>query len=209
MGIRDWWQDRQQTKEIERSMEVRRGKAKVRKHIQKQKGMSKKLWNLGKRALMLEDPQQFHTIGKQYLWTLEDVRRWERYLLAFESIEARRDQARAMSEFMGAVRAMSTSMMASANPKALAKTQRDLEKGIAQAQNMEQVLDLMMEMTDETIFSMEEVEDEELDTSIKELERAMGSEQDREIAEQVADTSLDARIAAGLKQIEEQMSKNK
>ncbi len=211
MGVVSWWRDRQRTREIERDMQARRGKVQIQRHISAQRRMSSKLWQMGKRALQLGDRRQFASIGRQYLWTLEDVKRWERYLLAFESIEARRDQARSMAEFMRSIQAMSRSMMANASPEALASTQKDLELGIARAQNMEQMLDYMMDMTDETVFSFEEAGEEEQERAIAELEREMQAEATAEgsqTAEAGAGDVLDARIAEGLKAIENEMRRD-
>jgi len=203
MSVFDWFERRRQTKEIERDMQARRGKAQIRRHIEQQKKMSRKLWDLGKRAIQLGDQRQFRQIGKHYLWTQEDIKRWERYLLAFETIEARRDQARSMAEFMRSIKAMSQSMLANASPKAIAETQRDLEMGIARAQNLEQTLDYLMDVTDETIFAMEEMSDEGLEASFQEIQRAMAEEAERE-----ATDAFDERIEAGLRRIEEAMRKD-
>jgi len=208
MGILNWWQERQRTKEIERDMQARRGKAQIRRHINNQKKMSTKLWDMGKRALALGDKRQFVSIGKQYMWTLEDIKRWDRYLLAFESIEARRDQARSMAEFMRSIQAMSKSVLANASPKAIAETQKDLELAIARAQNLEQMMDYMMDMTDETVFAFEEMSEEEVNEAFRELEREMEREVVAEGEQATADEALDTRIAEGLRRIEQEMRKD-
>ncbi len=199
------WENRKQEREIERDLEARRGKMQIQRHIKKQRDMSKKLWELGKRALALDDTRQFEQIGKQYLWTLQDVKRWERYLLTFEAIEARRDQVKSTSEFMRSVQAMSKSMLANAKPADIAKMQRDLEMGLARAQNLEQTFDYLMEMTDETVFAMDTAEDTELATSLQELGKTMNQEGESSVASE----ELDPRIAEGLKKIEEEMKKSK
>jgi hypothetical protein len=194
----DFIEERRREKEIERDMQARRGKMQIQRHINNQKKMSTKLWEMGKRAMELGDKRQFTSIGKQYLWTLEDVKRWERYLLAFESIEARRDQARSMSEFMKSVNAMSKSMMANSNP----------EVGLARAQNLEQMLDYMMDMTDETIFNTEMLGEDEQNDAIKALEQEMKRETAVEGEKETAQDSVDSRIADGLKAIEQEMRKD-
>ena len=189
-------------------MQARRGKAQIRSHINNQKKMSAKLGDMGKRALALGDRRQFVSIGKQYLWTLEDIKRWDRYLLAFESIEARRDQARSMAEFMRSIQAMSKSVLANASPKAIAETQKDLELAIARAQNLEQMMDYMMDMTDETVFAFEEMSEEEMQGAFRELEREMEGEVAAGDERATADEALDARIEEGLRQIEAEMRKD-
>ncbi len=196
-------ENRKQEKEIEREMQARRGKMQVQRHIKKQQEMAKKLWDLGKRAMLLGDEKQFQQIGKQYLWTLSDVKRWERYLVTFEAIEARRDQAKSVAEFMGSVSAMSKSMLAGAKPAEMAKTQREVELALAKAQNLEQTMDYLMEATDQSVFSIDELSDMDMYSSFKEMEKAMKAE--AEATPPSAD--LDARINEGLKKIEEEMKK--
>lgn len=204
MGVFSWWENRRRAKEMERDLQARRGKAQIRRHIKQQKDMANKLWNLGKRALQLGDRRQFRQIAKHYLWTLEDIKRWERFLVTFETIEARRDQARSMAEFMRSVQAMSQSILANASPKALAEMQRDLDMSIARAQDLEQTLDYLMEMTEETVFTMAEMSDEEAESALRELERAMTEEREPGAP---AEEELDARIEEGLRQIEAEMRK--
>ncbi|MCL5952613.1 MAG: hypothetical protein M1132_12995 [Chloroflexi bacterium] len=198
-----FFEERRREKEIERDLQARRGKIQVQRHMNKQREMAKKLWQLGKRATALGETRQFQQIGKQYLWTLEDIKRWERYLLAYEAIEARRDQAKSVAEFMTSVQAMSKSMTAHANPAEFAKTQRQLELALARAQNLEQTMDYLMEATDETVFSSDELSDSDLETSLKEMEKTMKQEAESGSS----DTEVDSRIAEGLKKIEEEMKK--
>lgn len=206
MGVLDWFENRRRTREIERDMEARRGKIQVRRHIDRQKQMAKKLYQLGRRALQLGDERQFQVLGKQYLWTLQEIKRGERFLLTIEAIEARRDQARAIAEFLNSVQAMSKSILAVSDPKRLAQHQRELELAIARAEDMEQRLDLILEMTDETVFASE-MPDEELARSLKELEHEMLQAEATDEAG-TAEEELDSRIEAALRRIEEQMRKD-
>jgi hypothetical protein len=47
----------------EREMQARRGKMQVQRHIKKQQDMSKKLWDLAKRAMVLGEERQFQQLG--------------------------------------------------------------------------------------------------------------------------------------------------
>jgi len=199
MGIRGWLDQRRQAREIERRIQARRGKAQIQRHIRNQEKSAQKLWELGKQALQLGDNRQFRQIGKHYLWTLQDTERWKRYLISFEAMEARRDQVRSMRVFMESIHAMSQSMLTSVSPKAMAETERDLELGIARAQNLEETLSYMMDMADETIFGMEEVSDEDF----SEIQREMSAEAEAEEGE-----AFDQRIEAGLRRIREEMRKD-
>jgi len=76
------FEGRRQTREIQRELQFRKGKARVNGYIQKCQQSRKKYWELGKKALKLGDKRQFQQIAKAYQWTLEQLNRWERYLLA-------------------------------------------------------------------------------------------------------------------------------
>lgn len=210
MGILDWMEQRRREKEIRRSIEARQGKVRIKRHIANQRRAAEKLREFMKRALRLGNEKQFHSSATQYLWTLDDIRRWENNLLVFESIEARRDQARATAEFLGSVQAMSKSILVSANPAAMAKTQRELEQALGRAQSFEQMLDMMMEMTEESVFAMEDFEGESIDESIKALEKELRTEVATTAAgEAESDAELEKRIEEGLRRIEEERRKGK
>src|SRR3990172_1375268 len=94
-------------READRDAAVRRGKVLVTRHVEKQRAAAARLWDLARRALRIDDRTQFEQIARQYVWTIEDIRRWERYGLSIEALEARRDQARGVADFMDAVSSVS------------------------------------------------------------------------------------------------------
>ena len=184
-------------KELERTIESRRGKKTIQRYIKKQKDMLPKLWQMGREALRLEDEHQFQQTMVQYLWTEQQVTRWERYLLTFEMVEARRDQAHSTKEFLSALQAMGRSMIANADPKDVAQMQKDLQMGLARAEAMEDRMNIIMEMTDDYVYELEETDE----GAMAELRTAMQGESAGE-----AD-GLDQRIGERMKQIEAQMRK--
>ena len=193
MGI---FEQRRAEKDIQREVKIRQAKASIRRHISNQRRMSDKLWELGKRALTLEDEAQFQRVGAQYLKTQEDVARWERYLLTFETMEARRDQATATASFLEALQEMNDSLMEVASPQAMARMQRDLAEGLARAETIEERMAVMMESTDEALAGEPVAAGERLD----ELQRMMGAEAENEEAD-----AYDTRIQEGLHKIREEM----
>ena len=184
-------------KELERTIESRRGKKTIQRYIKKQKDMLPKLWQMGQEALRLEDEHQFQQTMVQYLWTEQQVTRWERYLLTFDMVEARRDQAHSTKEFLSALQAMGRSMIANADPKDVAQMQKDLQMGLARAEAMEDRMNIIMEMTDDYVYELEETDE----GAMAELRTAMQGEAAGE-----AD-GLDQRIGERMKQIEAQMRK--
>jgi hypothetical protein len=192
-------EEKEQEKEISRESQARLGKAQMRRHIEKQRGMVRKLWAMGKRALSLNDEKQFRQIGKQLISTQDDIDRWERYLLSFEVLEAKRDQARTSAEFLKSLKAMSESIMASTAPQDMAKVQQELEQGLARAATLEERMSLMMDALDSTIAESAETDDSRLSA----LEQTMTSEQ---AADETS--AFDAKIEAGLSKIREEMKKS-
>lgn len=191
-----WFDKRQGDKEMEREIRIRRGKTSIRRHIHTQQTMQQRLWNLGKRALRLGDEAQFRRIGALYLKAREDVNRWERYLLTFETLEARRDQAKATVSFLEALKALNESLLEASSPQAMARMQQDLAEGLARAGTLEDRLAVMLELTDETLIASEPVSTADL----AELQAKIESE----VVTGEAD-SFDARIEEGLRSIREEM----
>jgi hypothetical protein len=184
-------------KELERRIQARQGRTRILRHIEKQRQAVAKYWELGKRALQMEDDRQFRIIGSQYLWTQQEISRWERYVLMLDTIEARRDQAVSVTEFIGSIKALSESMMAQADPRQMARLQQDLEMGLARASTLQERMELLMEMTDSALLQAESDFSWERDDRMEGLKEAMAGD--------VGDDDLDARISEGLKKLEQEM----
>ena len=189
---------RRQTKEIKREVKFKQGLSRVRNYVQKCRQAQKRYWELGKRALNLGDRQQFENVSKAYLRTGETANRWERYLVAMETVSVQRDQVRATGEFTKSLSALSASMMAGAKPEDVTRVQLELERALTKAQTLDETLAAVMDASNDTIFSSEGLSDD----SLKEIEDTMKIETDKEES-----GALDERIAGGLKRIEEDMKK--
>ena len=87
------------------------GKTRLQRHLNKQKKMASRLKALAKRALSINDEARFNQVGRQLLWTRQDIRRWEQYLLSLEILEARRDQVRASSDLIEAIKGVEYSQI--------------------------------------------------------------------------------------------------
>jgi hypothetical protein len=198
----DWFEQRKERKGEQRELKIRQAKVSIRRHIANQRKMLQRLWKLGKRTLSLQDEAQFRRIGRLYLKTQEDVERWERYLLTFETLEARRDQVKATTVFLDALKEMNTSLMEAASPQAMAALQRDLAEGLARAETLEDRLAVMMEISEDTLAGEESLAPGEVGERLRELERVMSTE----VGQEEADL-YDARIQEGLRKIGEEMQR--
>lgn len=190
----DWWKRRQERKEFERQVQARQGRARIKRHITRQRQMLGKLREMMRRALTLKDERQFRALAKQYIWTQLDIRRWERNLLAFDALQARRDQVKATREFLESMQAMSRSILVNADPAELARMEQDLQTALARAQSMEEVLDAMMEAVDESVFTLEGLEDQDMAQAMDALASDLMAEMERESAVQSGRTESSPRL---------------
>lgn len=196
MGILD---GRRQKKEIEREVRFKQGLARVRSYVQKCNQAQKRYWELGTRALKLGDRRQFENIARAYLRTGDTMARWERYLVAMETVSIQRDQVKSTGEFAGSMKALSDSMMVGAKAEDITKMQIELERALTRARTLDETLAAVMDATSDTIFSAEGLSED----SLKEVETAMRGEVEHEVGE----AAVDERIARGLQHIEEEMKK--
>lgn len=188
--------ERRQEAEMDREVQVRMGKARLQRHIQKQKKMAVRLRSFAKRALAINDEARFRQVGRQLLWTQNDIRRWEKYLLSLEILQARRDQAKSSVELMKAIKAMSESMAEMTGPEDMAELQRELETGLARASTLDERMAVMMEVMDSTISADTLVEEDRL----ADLESDLSADIAREEA-----SEFDREIEEGLRQIRKEL----
>ena len=100
-------------------------------------------------------------------------------------------QARSTREFLTALQAMGQSKMANANPQDVLQMQKDLQMGLARAEDMEERMKVIMETADDYVYDLEGMDE----GALGEIKAAMEGEGE----------GLDAKIAEGLKRIEAQM----
>lgn len=193
-----FFERRRQAKEIDREIKFKQGLSRIRNYVKKCQTAQKKYWELGKRALSLGDRQQFENVARTYIQMGETINRWERYLVAMETVAVQKDQVKATGEFAKSMSAMSESMMAGAKPEDITKVQMEMERALSRAQTLDETLSAVMEASNDTIFSSEGLSDK----SLEDIENAMKMDISREEG-----GTLDARIASGLNKIEEAMKK--
>jgi hypothetical protein len=193
-------EERREEAEVSRDIKVRMGMTRVRRHISRQRDMLNRLTGLARQAIRINDQARFRQVGKQLLWTRQDIGRWEKYLLSLELLEARRDQVKASVDILQAVKAMSESMTDLAGPEQMASLQLELEKGLARAGNLDERLDIMMEVMDSTLG-----EDMQVDANaLAELEASLS---ESVAAEEKA--SFDGVIEDGLQKIRRELEEEK
>lgn len=189
---------RRQAREINREIKYKQGIARIKSFIRKCEEMQKRYWELGKRALRLNDEQLFRNLVRAYLQVGEYKARWERFLILLETLAVQRDQVRATTEFIKSIRALSDSILAGAKPEDLVKVQERLLEAETHHERLNAMLETAMGVATDAVFSSEELSEEK----IKEIERLMAEEAGQEEGE-----AVDARISEAIKKIEEEMRK--
>jgi hypothetical protein len=189
---------RRQRKEIERKIQAKEGKRHIDRHVRNQQKRLRQYWELAKRAYRLGDRPTFEKISKAIAGTRQDINRWERLMVTFELFEAQRDQAKAGSEFMRAFEAMAKSMLISADPADMARIMQRADMALALSDQMEDRLEDLMEMTDETLADVEAEHQGEL----AEIMKAIQAE-----AEEGAEPGFDEDLESAMKQIDEALQR--
>ena len=193
-------EEKQNAIELERDVQLRQGKTRIRAHITHQKEMIPKLRALAKRALAMGDEDRFQQIAKQLIWTEKDIIRWDKYSLTLDMMEARRDQVRASADLIHTVRVMTDSMTELAGTQQVSQLQQQLDRSLAQAASMDERINLMMDMMDSTLA--EGIPADE--PSLEKLRESLGEEI-------VSDESaqFDKEIESGLEEIRKQLASEK
>lgn len=134
--------------ELGRDLKLAEGKRRITAYIARQREMIPRLRGLAKKALAMGDEARFQQIGKQIIWTEDDIARWDKYSLTLDILESRRDQARASADLIGAVRVMTESMSDLTGPGQVSQLQQQLDKSLEQASAMDEGITGMMEGMD-------------------------------------------------------------
>ncbi len=195
----DFFERRKERKAIERKIKAKEGRRKVERHVRNQQKQLGQYWKLAKRAYRLGDRPTFEKIAKAIANMRLDINRWERLLVTFDLFQAQSDQAEASAEFMGAFEAMAQSMLVNANPADAARIMQNTARAMAWTEAMEDRLDDLMDMTDETLADVELEHQGEL----AEIMRSIASE-----AEETAEPGFeDQDLEAVMKQIDEALQR--
>lgn len=189
-----------QEAEVNRDVQIRMGEAHVRRHIAHQKDMVHRLTGIARQALKINDEARFRQVGKQLLWTQQDVSRWERYLLSLELLEARRDQVKSSVEILKAVKAMGESLADLTSPEQVNSLQVEMEKALARATSLDERMEIMMEAMDTTLGADVQVDDGALEKLHESLSEKISGDEAAE---------FDSQIETGLREIRRQLEDDK
>ena len=184
---------------IERELSIRKGINAIRRNIRDLERNEKQYLEKARRALQMGSKDQVQFLKSALKRTAVQKRAMERQLLNIETALQIKNQAEAHAEFATAMNALSKSISDMFGSTDFARTQKDFEKAMLQAQTMEERADLFLETSSSSLFGYEGsgedlVSDDEIDKMIE----------DEAVAEE-SRSELDDAIDAGLADVRKEL----
>ena len=191
-------------KRIERDIEVRKGVNSLKRNIRDLAKHEFSYIAKAKKAKKIGDNSQYDFLKRQLKKTAGQRRMRERQLLSIETAVQIKNQAESDADFaksMGAVAKAVSEVYGSVD---FAKTQKNFEKAMMQADTLQQQMEIFLEMTQEHVMSGE-VEGEDQVVSDAEIDKMLNEEVEHE----ESSGSLDKDIEKGLKDIHDELDRER
>jgi hypothetical protein len=188
-------------KRIERDIEVRKGVNSLKRNIRDLAKHESSYILKAKKAKKIGDQSQYDFLKRQLKKTAAQKRMRERQLLSIETAVQIKNQAESDADFaksMGSVAKAVSEVYGSVD---FAKTQKNFEKAMMQAETLQQQMEIFLEMTQEHVMSGE-VEGENELVSDAEIDKMLGDEVVREEG-----GTVDTEIEKGLKDIQDELDR--
>jgi hypothetical protein len=190
-------------KRIERDIEVRKGVNSLKRNIRDLAKHEASYILKAKKAKRIGDNSQYDFLKRQLKKTAGQRRMRERQLLSIETAVQIKNQAESDADFaksMGAVAKAVSEVYGSVD---FAKTQKNFEKAMMQADTLQQQMEIFLEMTQEHVMAGD-VEGEDQVVTDAEIDKMLDEEVVREEG-----GSLDKDIEKGLKDIQEELDRER
>ncbi len=190
-------------KRIERDIEVRKGVNSLKRNIRDLAKHELSYIAKAKKARKIGDQSQYDFLKRQLKKTAGQRRMRERQLLSIETAVQIKNQAESDADFaksMGAVAKAVSEVYGSVD---FAKTQKNFEKAMMQADTLQQQMEIFLEMTQEHVMSGE-VEGEDQVVSDAEIDKML----DEEVVHDEGG-SVDKDIEKGLKDIQDELDRER
>jgi len=191
-------------KRIERDIEVRKGVNSLKRNIRDLAKHESSYILKAKKAKKIGDQSQYDFLKRQLKKTAGQRRMRERQLLSIETAVQIKNQAESDADFaksMGAVAKAVSEVYGSVD---FAKTQKNFEKAMMQADTLQQQMEIFLEMTQEHVMSGE-VEGEDQVVSDAEIDKML----DEEVEHEESSSTLDKDIEKGLKDIQDELDRER
>ena len=190
-------------KRIERDIEVRKGVNSLKRNIRDLAKHEGSYIIKAKKAKKIGDQSQYDFLKRQLKKTAAQKRMRERQLLSIETAVQIKNQAESDADFaksMGSVAKAVSDVYGSVD---FAKTQKNFEKAMMQAETLQQQMEIFLEMTQEHVMAGD-VEGEDQVVTDAEIDRML----DEEVVREEGGT-LDKEIEKGLKDIQDELDRER
>ena len=188
-------------KRIERDIEVRKGLNSLKRNIGSLVKHEKNYTQKAKRARKIGDKEQYGFLKRMLKKTAVQRRSRERQLLSIETAIQIKNQAESDADFAKAMGSVAKSISAVYGQVDYAKTQKNFEKAMMQAETLQQQMEVFLEMTQEHAMAGEVEGDSDL-VSDEEIDRML----DEEVVREEGASDVDKEIERGIKDIESELS---
>lgn len=187
---------------IDRDIKIRNGLNTLKKQMKELERNEKGYIEKAKRAKRIDAKENLQNLVRAIKKTMSQRIMLEKQLLTIETAIQIKNQTEAHKNFLSAMGAVSKSIAEMFGTADLAKTQVDFEKALAQAESMEQRMNVFLDMSSESIFGSEYSGEEEL-VSDAEIEKLIGDE-----AAHDESGLFDKEIQKGLDEISKELKKD-
>ncbi|KAF0243384.1 MAG: hypothetical protein FD180_3424 [Planctomycetota bacterium] len=187
-------------KRIERDLEVRKGIGAIKRNLKDMDKHTKEYIDKAKKAKRIGDNDQLKFIKSALKKTALGKKMRERQLLSLETAMQIKNQAESDGEFARAMMEVSKSISEVYGATDLAKTQKNFERAMLQAETLQDRMQIVVESMSDTLATSDE--DAEKILSDKDIDKMID---DEAVHEEKGE--LDKEIEKGLKEIEEEMGK--
>ncbi len=191
----------EEEKRIERNLEVKKGINAIKRNIKELEKNKKKYIEKAKRAKAIGDEDQYEFLKKALKKTAAQKKLRERQLLSIETALQIKNQAESDAEFAKAMQAVSESISEVYGATDMAETQKQFQKAMAQAENLQERMEFFLDSTRDDVFASDLDVDDEV-VSDDEVEKMISDELEHEESRE-----LDDEIEEDLKEIEAELEK--
>lgn len=182
-------------KEVEREIRYRKAKASISKYIQKLEKVQKMVYEQGKKAAQIGDDTFVRRQAVKYITIGERIKKGHRLFLLMEEARLQRDLVKISGDFVVFAKDITSSILEGPDVEQMTSMQVEFEKGLAQAEKIDEALSMAVETASDGILGSDELSDSSIDSIISSMEGDAIEEE----------SGLDERISKGIGEIETKM----
>lgn len=185
-------------KDIERELRYRKAKSSINQYIQKLNKVQKMVYEQGKKAAKIGDDTFVRRQAMKHMAIGERIKKGQRLFLLMEEARLQRDLVNISGDFVDFAKDITESILEGPDVEKIAGMQVEFEKGLVQAEKIDEALSMAVDVASESILGSEDISESSIDSMISSME---GDAIDEE-------PKLDDRISKGISEIESKMKQN-